>query len=34
MLLVASATAAKKAGVMIQEVGLQEAKGGLERYPS
>lgn len=31
MLLVASATASKKAGVMIQQVGLQEAKGGLER---
>jgi len=34
MLLVTSATVAKKARAMIQDVGLREAKAGLERYPS
>ncbi|KAK3815394.1 MAG: hypothetical protein J3Q66DRAFT_208895 [Benniella sp.] len=34
MLLVTGATVAKKAGAMIQKVGLQEANSGLKRYPS
>jgi hypothetical protein len=34
MLLVASATVAKKAGAVIQEAGLREANEGIKRYPS
>ncbi|KAF9189011.1 hypothetical protein BGZ51_000187 [Haplosporangium sp. Z 767] len=34
MLLLSSATVSKKAGVVIQEAGLQEANSGIKRYPS
>ncbi|KAG9064830.1 hypothetical protein KI688_003090 [Linnemannia hyalina] len=34
MLLITSATIAKKAGCMVQEAGLKEARAGLERYPT